>query len=451
MKKINLLYTFILLLFISFGCASNDEEILFNDNQIEPTQLFKSKGRSIEEASKIASEALDILKDKNSRSAGRTFNASNVKIQFNHASRSANPDTLYYVFNFDNNQGFAIVTYNRHAEALLAITEEGNYNPAEKTGVDGFDGYMANVEKYLSSLPPTSTLGDIPLIPGVDTIPTINENDTVIGRNPLPDFVEYKFEKKILESKKTEPNYNLKWGQYYPAGLLFENHLCGCTNLAIAMCMSYIQKPESISLTYPGKDSDNLFLNWNLIKEHTFLYDGCSYDVHYTLAKLCRELGHRNHSVCNGDTATSTSRGYVIPTLKSLGLECSDLTPYHFESVHNTLCDKNAVIAFGQTVKKDSPSGHAFVLDGTMYERYWTGEYIREPGKDWELVNDHGIQYTKMTHVNWGWDGKYNGYFGTAPFCASTGTNYDNPNQKTDTENYKDYYYGNIYTISIYK
>lgn len=70
---------------------------------------------------------------------------------------------------------------------------------------------MTLTEKYLSEndniliLRPDS-------IKLIDSIPPqINIDDTV-PHNLKEDLIEYKFEKKILESWRIDPNYNLKWG-----------------------------------------------------------------------------------------------------------------------------------------------------------------------------------------------------------------------------------------------
>lgn len=268
--------------------------------------------------------------------------------------------------------------------------------------------------------------------------------------------------KKILKQWTIEPNYQIAWGQKHPEGELFDNGLCGCTNVALAICLSYINKPSMIQLTYPNHENDKILINWTLLKGHkqsfsNYFIDNCHNNTHNTLSQLCRELGHRNNSQCYWDsqgypTGTGTFVfDYVIPTLKGLGVETSNFEDYVFEKINNYLNSKNIIFATAENYIDGKPSRHSFVIDGVKYEEFWSGEYIREYGKDWELTNDHGIQYVKMTHVNWGWNGLYNGFFGTAPFCASVGSNYDYAGQQCDYENYKNYIFQNVKTLCIYK
>lgn len=224
------------------------------------------------------------------------------------------------------------------------------------------------------------------------------------------------------------------------------------------MCLSYFELPQIVNLTYPNHDENFLLLDWTKIKQHTQSYylprvDYCDETTHTTIAKLIRELAHRNNSICRGDTGTSTSIYAPIQTFRDLGFNCTNLKEYNFTSINNCLASGNTVMASGITYTDNGNPvfGHSFIIDGIIYEKYWTGEYIREYGKDWELINDHGIQYRKLTHINWGWKGTYNGFFSEAPFYYSHSSEFDNPNDLYITESNNDCKFDKIYFFCIYK
>lgn len=179
------------------GCSSYDDEQILSSYISNTTCSLKTKGRSIDEAIQIVNEALGTI-DKNSRAQTRSFDVSKVKIKTVGNSRSISLDTLYYVFNFDGGNGFAIVAYNRRAEGLLAITESGQYQPSEITGIGGFDAYMATAENYLSNLNNELDFRVDSLLPN-DSNKTIDIGDT-IPDDPKKDLVEYKYEKKNTET-----------------------------------------------------------------------------------------------------------------------------------------------------------------------------------------------------------------------------------------------------------
>lgn len=60
-------------------------------------------------------------------------------------------DTLLYVFNFNDEQGFAVVSANRQTEGLIAAVEMGSYDPAIPTGNPGFDTYMQMAKVYVAN------------------------------------------------------------------------------------------------------------------------------------------------------------------------------------------------------------------------------------------------------------------------------------------------------------
>ena len=126
-----------------------------------------------------------------------------------------------------------------------------------------------------------------------------------IGGEPItPGFIE--------ETRFVHEDYpvkvNVKWGQRYPEGYFCPNKISGCVQTAMAQIMSYLKLPTSISLTYPERDMDLQVLDWDAITLHKQSINGfiineesnhlasceASLESHMALARLCRELGHRN-------------------------------------------------------------------------------------------------------------------------------------------------------------
>ena len=148
---------FIILLVVAglIACTNDSlQEGVVIDNTPQ-TQQFDPNRRSFSETVEIAQNSIRMLEEDMVETRGvspaRRLNLeSGVKAFRQVSTRSDSPtsdnDTLLYVFNFDDNQGFAVVSASRHTEGLIAVVEEGSYDPAVPTGNPGFDTYMKRQE-----------------------------------------------------------------------------------------------------------------------------------------------------------------------------------------------------------------------------------------------------------------------------------------------------------------
>ena len=153
MKKL-----FLAVLVIVSACTSQDmiviEETLSKNtnersvlNTVDTLQVSRSSIRNFNEALQVAQSSIAKIESSTLKrtASPRRIDFGNTKIlKANTSNRSANntSDTLMYVFNFEENQGFAIVSADKNIIPLLAVTESGNYDPDMQTGIEGFDYYM---------------------------------------------------------------------------------------------------------------------------------------------------------------------------------------------------------------------------------------------------------------------------------------------------------------------
>ena len=138
---------------IMMASCSNQE--LLDSDSLQSASQQTSSIRSYEEALQIALSSIPLVDGSaKTRSASlRKISPGDSKVYLaGSKTRSAyGNDTLMYVFNFEDNQGFAVVSANRATEGLIAITGSGNYNPDEPSEIDGFNFYMDLVKKYIAS------------------------------------------------------------------------------------------------------------------------------------------------------------------------------------------------------------------------------------------------------------------------------------------------------------
>lgn len=446
--------------FIALACiatlssCNNEDAPVMPNNGTPEQQATHSLLRSPEEAVDIALDALSILGNQ-SKSRGEVRNidfSSPVKIIRSTAtsSRSHMNDTLMYVVNYANEQGFAVISANKALQPLIAVTEQGYYDPEEGTEVEPFEWYMNQVTTTLASI-------EIP-------------DSLKIPSNPLepqrPGLWYTRTVEDTIEKFEHTPRINLKWGQSGIYGQYCPNGVCGCTPLAIGMAMTSVRKPSSIQITFDSQYAQNMQLNWDEINQHTFgeYYYSCSTcgdnatKNHNTIGLLLRQIGYLASSTYFEDAASPSTSTTIAGAEKALS---SLRIPYQeFNSIPTFGSDNDIYLVFG--LVKDSngePSmyGHTWICDGDYYchrlVKSQKCEYLSLSDKGWITYQEVTVK-TSLKHYNWGWNGQCNGYFRTdlpypgAPYQYHPGpTGYDDPSL-SNTSNYR--FHENLTSIRVY-
>lgn len=124
-------------------------------------------------------------------------------------------DTLMYVFNYENNQGYALVSTNLATEPLIAVTEQGHYDPAQETDNPGLKLYLEMAKQYVAKT---------------------KRMDSISVQQNLMERIPYKYRRRYdtLQRTRVIPKIAVKWGQQNPEGWACPNGLSGCINTASA-------------------------------------------------------------------------------------------------------------------------------------------------------------------------------------------------------------------------
>lgn len=376
---------------------------------------------------RVAEEGIALLGDAPTRSGGRrVVDPARIKAAVASSTRSGELDTLFYVVNFADSAGFALIDADTmSARPLFAVTEKGNYTPGEVTNT-GFDDYVALIECDEAS------------VTGLDL------GDSKIRYNKL-------ITGPVVE---VEPLLEVKWGQLNPY-----NALCyadeyaampskaGCVPIAMAQIMSYYEYPEVLPLTHPETSLTSINLNWEQIKYHeitdTSEIVGCMCSDHTGLQQLIREIGQRAGTIYEQGGffgSGSTLPNAVESAFPSLGYSTSTLTSYSWNAVCDELRNARPVYARGSAGM--DANGHAWVIDGYYYQyRYWNTYEQGENGHD-ALIKSEDVSYCYL-HINWGSDGANNGLFQDGIFSTTQYVELDDPN------NYNDVPYSYNYNTQI--
>lgn len=414
-----------------FACTQ--EVIEIHPAEVEDkTQAMEktSKYRSYEEALTIAQEAIGML-DKSivTRSERpRTINTADVQYIVNTSSTRAEGelDTLMYVFNYENNEGFAVVSANPSTEGLIAVTEQGHYVSGEETGNDGFDLYMDMAENYIQ----TAAEDPLPLpLPGDGDQEVLTQYRMIVDR----------------DTATIGPLVSVRWGQDWPYNIACPVYYgtptkAGCVAVAIAQIMTYYQHPSSFTVSYTSTNY-NQTLYWDLILEHRFTESSASNTCsqcsttggHNLIGSLIREIGQQVEMSYGVLVSGSDSETFAKSALQHFGYSCGSYQSYSSDVVSNSLANGKLVYMRGGRIGTED--GHAWVVDGYR----WIHEVHRECVKP---IN--AFEWTELKrwtedlfyhHINWGWDGQSNGFFLLKVFDTSRPGQLD-PGMSTVETNY---------------
>lgn len=397
----------IIVLFLT-GCSDTDDIISIDQRSTTSPKL--SELRSYEEAKFIAQQSVSML-DNDSGNSVSTRGVSSSRILSDNchyvicsdptetrSSESFGNDTLMYVFNFANNQGFAIVSANPQTEPLLAVIEEGHYDPSVECDNKSFSNFMELTKQFVLRGGDFSEKQEEPSTPR-----SLDDPWTLYAH--VGNYV------------------TVRWGQQHPEGIYCPNGICGCGATAMAMIMSYHEYPTSINLNHDNYIIPNYTLNWTAMKMHfvnhyqDFFECEASNDAHDMISHLCRQLGVTAGShYYNSATGTSKSGlrncmiyyGYTVPTFSN----------FSESEIVGALNYQLPVIMEGWT-DHIYGVGHYWIVDG--YKSYYpTGE--TPPGNG---SLDYNPFFKYYNHVNWGWNGDCNGYFFSGVFNTQGAYNYD--------------------------
>lgn len=398
-------------LLVLVGCSKEEEKC-------GPAPL-EQEGRR-EAIIRIALEGAAMLeKEGSTRSAaGRRVSAEGITCRTVSSTRSdGGSDTLYYVVNFEDNAGFALVAADEERpERLLAVTGQGSYEAGATSDNEGFNLYMTLLDRSLILDP------DKP-------------------REPI-DTVEHKhgqYQKEDYYSDWTTkgPYVKVKWGQ--GAGSTYNwaypyNKYClndngaycpaGCAAVAIAQIMSYHKKPGSYKLTFDGSNTTRP-IDWEAL---TACVGGSWFDWPYEtadeVALLMREIGERADMTYSPE-GSGASLQQSRHAFAAFGYDQYPGRRYTFADTRQELDAGRPLYMRGDGHHSDTGaiSRHAWVVDGYKCRTHYIKEYVDyDYGREYFRDDAISCQYV---HINWGYDGANDGYFKSGVFDLAHAYEYD--------------------------
>ena len=397
MKRLYYLFTIAL-----FVACTNDEEMnLLIENL--PEESVSVEKRSFQEALEVAQNAPEIFGGTTTRGELKQVTLANTQYIIGEATtRNEAPDTLMYVFNYEDNQGFAVVSANKSTEALIAVTEQGTYNEETETNNPGLALYMDMAKNYVAR---GGAAGNTIIGGGGGTLPITEQK-----------------EETTTSTTDYGPLLEVRWGQLNPYNTYCystsnKRSPTGCVATALAQIFSYTGYPTSMTINYNSSNIHTLSINWNTFKGHFCSNDACSCTstTHTQLAEMFRQIGKEVDMIYD-PTGSGAADSEVAAYLTRLGFSHSGIKNYNDNTAINSLRDEKIVYISG----KDVLGKHSWVFDGYKKITTTTKFYTREAGQlEWTLIRTT-TAIDEYYHFNWGYDGDSNGYFSNKAYKFHT-------------------------------
>ena len=358
---------------------------------------------SVDDAVRIAREYVGSM---NPETRSDMLELSAIETLGNKPTRSGEPDDNilwgYYVINFENDGGFALVSADDRNRPVYALSDEGKMVLSDTVNNIG-------LRTYINNLPSTP-----------DEV-----NDWVLNpTNPRPDpTMSYSY-KEVAPILTTSVRTWDQWAPFNkycpkPSGST-KNAPVGCLPLAVGMLMSYYEWPTAYN---------NIVFDWNDMKSNH------NSDV---LAKFLKILGDpENLNAQYGVNGTSAYSFRIVPTFKNMGYTNLLSASFSEDKAVEILKQKMPILVTSESrsVPGSEPNrvGHAWVMDGLYVFKYMTNS-LQDP--------QYKYAYTYYPHCVWGWGGLNNGYY------YFSGNQVSGAPQYTEPEENKDEVFGSPWTVT---
>jgi hypothetical protein len=280
------------------------------------------------------------------------------------------PDTLLYVVNFSNDNGAVLISDNEIFRGVLAVMDN-NFDPHQEIESPEFNFFL---KSYCESLK-TNRIHS-----------TTNFSEV---KQYLPTNIATSEATENWETIFVYPNkLYCKWGQDAPYNKYCltpdgKQAVAGCLPVAVAQALTYFK--------YPSKINDYT-IHW----EHLGFEFPSTYNHAESSARLISEIG-KYVQARYGEHSTGTDANKILTFFSNHGFYITKSNGFHDLMAIQNISDYGPFLVAGRCVE----GGHGWVIDGAHVQRK-------------QIDDKQTLRF--LFHCNWGWNGKYNGYFLSTAF-----------------------------------
>ena len=376
MKK----FLFIGMLALLFSCANQDPEFP-PDSAVAEADTYSDRKIGLSEAENYA--RLFFSKLKATKSGGDAQFSVDYYIEDGIKTKSASlpSDTLAYIMNDVDGDGFVLISTTKTVFPILAFSDKGQFYLKEKEGSPVYDEFLSLLDEYYE----------------------VHASEAATTHN-VDSFLSTCVVGELAVSSC--------WHQGDPFNKYVtpEHPGCpaGCVAVAIGLAMTYC-KPV---ITYHDEYFDNAEITKAMKNESSIMTKEQAID---RIAKLLYFIGkdlNMNYAV-DGSGASSSS---ALNLVQKLGYTASSFKSYNIIDIIKEMRNHNSIIYMrGQTV--NGTAGHAWIVDEFCY-CYKLGEGGLQVAPGVPNENSEIDESTAFLNCDWGWGGDSNGYYQGEVFDA---------------------------------
>lgn len=323
-------------------------------------------------------------------------------------------DTMLYVLNRRDDNGFFIISGDKRLPDLLCHSFEGHLDKDNVDDNSGFSVFLNRLPAYYQS-----TLDKFyARLDSLESLEQEVEDDEPLTyrRRRRPRYrYEYSEWKEVSRTNNLVP---VEWSQgspyNYQAPLIDQQHaLSGCVATAVAQLLSSFKYPAS----YKGTSFD-----WNLLTKNPSYYSS-----QYTpdeksiyakqVASLLRKIGDKLGNNWGLDE-TGAHTENIPSLLRDMGYQhVQGPSSFNADEVISSIAQNKTVIldGYAETYKEGwfifkhrvYKHGHAWISDGYLRQE----RTVKKIRKATNTVVEAKTESRTLLHCNWGWSGGSNGYF----------------------------------------
>ena len=343
------------------------------------TQTIKAEKISLEQATYVAKQQQ------------KRISENNRPVELVHVAKNSTDAILYYIFNVAEDNGFIIVAGNDAVMPIIGYSTEGNFNTEQMP--PNFAAWMDEIAR---------------------SIETTFDNPSFSNEKAFEKWEELLNENSRKRGVVVEPFITTKWGRNEPYHNLCplyqgERTASGCVARCMAQIMNYYEYPEkgtgitpsyytrSLNILIPEVDLSETEYQWDLMLDE---YDDNSPEESNTA--VAQLIYNASVSVLmdfgvTGSGAYSYNVAIAMPQYFNYdnSLQLRQRYNYDTDQWNNAIrheLDEGRPVYYA--AYEPNVSGHAFLLDG--------------------------YDSDELFHINWGWDGNFNGYFSLDDFHVDT-------------------------------
>lgn len=388
MKKIILLTLLLTPFFIS--CSQEDPVEIEKQTNV----LDLSNKLSLDEAVRTAEEAFIRFYGDDATRAERKI--ADIEILKRGTRSQSGFNEVFYVINYEDESGFALVSADHRTESVYGISNKGSLHLSDTVDNRGLSWYFNEyiVDNNSAYVPIDST----------------NRHPVVI-----PVVRDHIYSEPLLTGMLSSMHQHYPYNKYCRT-IKGESAPVGCLPLAVGTIMAYYQWPKSYD-SYSFQWSEMLWNSYN---------DGWP--------RLFDYLDKSNNlNTQHGVSGSSASMNDVVRTFINFGYAGAKYQkcPLIGYGITDELENNRPVIICGDDISKKE--AHAWIIDGA---RLHTVDYGGSTGVD----NIHNLYY----HCVWGWGTKANGYFlvESQRLGGNSASQYDHSDGSAPVYKFRDVIYG---------